>query len=287
MSSSDESYGTVNLRRERARELEVLRHNYRQHREGLVRMITDAPSEHLASEYARLVAEIDRAIGKLDELEGLAATAVSPLPMPSQHEPAKPHGDPLRSRTEPGSHPLVNAPAQNAFDETGPPLPGAEPRSRVALILVATLVALGLIGWLIWRASSDRGAERPIVEEEVTATDAPVAEDPQPAEPVAAELGASPESHDYGVVSKGTRATRQFEIANNTEEPMSIQVARSACRCLYYEHAPVIPPRGKETLTVTIDGARAKAGALREQVRISSKSDAAIATTVDVIATVR
>lgn len=285
--SGDDSFGTVNVRRERAREIEVLRHHYRQHREALTRMTADAPTEHLASEYGRLIVEIDRALGKLDELEGLAGTTVSAIPTPPQHEPAKPHGDPLRSRTEPGTRPLVPAPDAGAYADPGtPPLPGSEPRSRVALILVAAVVALALIGWLIWRASSDRN-ERPLVDDVSTAAPVVTQSDIAPAEPVAADLAASPESHDYGTVAKGTRATRQYEIANNTEEPVSIEVARSACRCLYYEHAPVIPPRAKETLTITIDGARAKAGQLREEIRVVAKSDPTVATTVDVIATIR
>ena len=70
-----EDFGTINVKRgERAREIEVLRQHYRQHREALARMIADAPTEHLAAEYQRLVIEIDRALGKLNELEGMAAT---------------------------------------------------------------------------------------------------------------------------------------------------------------------------------------------------------------------
>jgi hypothetical protein len=88
-------------------------------------------------------------------------------------------------------------------------------------------------------------------------------------------------------VRKGTRATRQYEIANTTDEPISIALARSACRCLYYEHAPVVPPKAKESITVTIDGARAQVGTLRESIRVSSKADPAVGTSLDVIATVR
>ena len=68
---------------------------------------------------------------------------------------------------------------------------------------------------------------------------------------------------------------------------MSIQVARSTCRCLYYEHAPVIPPKAKETLTITVDGAKAKAGALSETVRITKKGDPTVAASVEVSATIQ
>ena len=285
-----DDFGTVNLRHgDRGRELEVLRRHYRQHREALERMTADAPTEHLATEYQRLITEIDRALGKLDELDNLATSPafVPPPPAPPQPHRTPPVDPALRSRTEPGLRPLATNPAAEHFDDGAASVDGAGPRSRVALILVVAAVALGLIGWLIWRASSDRTPERPVVTEAVPSTIA-TQSDVAPAEPVAsAELSATPASHDYGTIRKGTRATRQFELANNTDEPMTIQVARSTCRCLYYEHAPIVPPKAKEMLTVTIDGARAKSGALHEQVKVSSKSDPSVGTSIDVIATVR
>jgi hypothetical protein len=279
---SDE-FGTVSLRRgERAREIEVMRQHYRAHREALARMTADAPTDRLAMEYQRLIGEIDSALMKLNELE------------PTSSAPA---GNP-RLKTEPGMRPLVTTPIADVV-ETGPPadLPplDEEPRSRVPLILGAMLLALVLIGWLVWRASSDRGAGAGVVEETTASTS--TASDTTDvttaaattAAPIAAEvpIAVSPASHDYGVIRKGTRATRQFEVANNSEEPISIAVARSTCRCLFYEHAPVIPPKAKETLTVTIDGAKAKAGELRENVKISLKHDASVSTTVSVNATIQ
>ena len=110
----------------------------------------------------------------------------------------------------------------------------------------------------------------------------------EPAPPVrVASLQIEPVSHDYGVVRKGTRAARQFEIVNTTDAPMTIAVARSNCRCLYYDYADVVPPKGRETLTVTIDGAKADAGPLRESVRVSSERDPAAETTFDVTATIQ
>jgi uncharacterized protein (DUF2141 family) len=43
----------------------------------------------------------------------------------------------------------------------------------------------------------------------------------------------------------------------------------------------------KESLTVTIDGAKAKAGALSETVRITKKGDPTVAASVDVSATIQ
>ncbi len=290
MSSDD--FGTINARRgERAREIEVMRQHYRQHRDALQRMSADAPTEHLASEYQRLIVEIDRSLVKLEELEG--KTAMPPTAPPA-HEPAKPHGDPLAAQRR-STHPAMRGLDHELAEPPAiPPAEGMdEERSRLPLIIGAAVVALALIAWLIWRAS-----DRPVVEEQpvavATATDTvepgtDVADDTiSPAgAPIPTEIVASPDTHDFGVIRKGTRATRQYEISNTTDEPVSIVVARSACRCLYYEHAPVIPPKAKETLTVTIDGGKAKAGELREAVKISKKGDPGVTASVEVNATIQ
>jgi hypothetical protein len=279
-----DDFGTINVSRgERAREIEVLRQHYRQHREALARMTVDAPTEHLAVEYQRLIVEIDRALGKLNELEG--AAAAPPTPPPPAH---------ARLKTEPGLRPLVSTMMDDDASEPPAPRdlpPGEEQRSRVPLILAAMLVALVLIGWLVWRASSDRGDAPLIAETDTSATstaaDTSLEDAPPTATTAASFLTVAPASHDYGIIRKGTRATRQFEIANSSNEPLSVEVARSTCRCLYYEHAPVIPPKAKETLTVTIDGAKAKAGDLSETVRITKKGDASVVANVEVSATIQ
>ena len=184
----------------------------------------------------------------------------------------------------PGSRPLVTTPD---YEEPMTTSPGSGP--RVLLIVGAALVALVLVAWLVWRASSDRPPAAGTVVEETTATVEPETTTTAPVTvaEVADALTVTPPSRDYGLVRKGTRVTRQYEIANNSEEPISITVARSACRCLYYEHAPVIPPKAKESVTVTVDGAKAPVGTLRESLRVTAKSDPAIGTSFDVIATVR
>ena len=256
-----DDFGTVNVSRaERAREIEAIRQRYARHREALQRLAADAPNEHLATEYRRVMGEIDAALLKVNDLE--------------------PGGDL-------GMRPIVN---------TAPVIDDDEPRSgsgsRVALIAVAALIALGAIGWLIWKASSDRAEPGAIVEQttttETTTTAAPatvVEETPLPA--ADSVLTATPPSHDYGTIRKGTRATRQFEIANSSDQPVSVQVARSACRCLFYEYAEVVPPKGKETITVTVDGARAKAGALNETVKVTGRKDPSLATSFDVTANIQ
>jgi hypothetical protein len=192
----------------------------------------------------------------------------------------------------PGARPLVSTPTFEEPMETAHP--GGGP--RVLLLLGAAVIALALIGWLIWRASSDRPPASGTVVEETATTATSATAEPEttttaPATiaevPAANALTITPASRDYGLVRKGTRVTRQYEIANNTEEPIGISLSRSACRCLYYEHAPVIPPKAKESVTVTVDGAKAKAGTLHETIKVTAKSDASVGTSFDVIATVR
>ena len=264
-----EEFGTVNVgRNDRAREIEIIRQQYRKHRDTLAALSADAPTEHLAAEYRRLVREIDVAFAKLDELEGRGPSDTNPVPLE-------------RQRTEPGRRPLVGPPAVEADEVSAP---GS---MRVAGILLAGLVVLGVIGWLIWRAASDERPVPPVVTEQ---TDTSATEEETPVAPVPAApagLSAEPPSHDYGTIRKGTRATRQFEIVNATDQPITVEVARSECRCLYYDYVSLVPPKGKETVTVTVDGAKAKAGVLRETIEVKSKSDPAAATTLDITATIQ
>lgn len=270
----NEEFGTVNVRRgDRAREIEVMRQQYRRHREALTNMIADAPTEHLATEYTRLLRDIDAAMHKLDEIDPHAPVAGGSATRPIEAQPAK---------TDPGRRPLVAPPAvQTIPDDTGQ---GA--RSRVAMIIGAGILVLAAIFWLLWRAGSDERPMTPIATEQVDTAAEPVAETATEA-PVPNPLTAEPAAHDYGAIRKGTRAARQFEVANNTDQPISIEVARSACRCLFYDYAPVVPPRGKETVTVTVDGSRAKSGTLTEALRVTSKADPSVATTLNVTATVQ
>src|ERR1043166_8514036 len=65
-----DDFGTVNVSRaDRAREIDEMRQQFRRHRESLQQLAADAPTERFASEYNRLIAEIDAAMAKVDELE--------------------------------------------------------------------------------------------------------------------------------------------------------------------------------------------------------------------------
>jgi hypothetical protein len=247
---SDPDFGTVSARRaDHAREIEVLR----KHRESLVKMLADVDAQ-------------------IHELE---------LSVPDT----------------PGSRPLVTTTDYAEYDDTIPPTqPGGG--LRVILILGAAFLGLALIGWLIWRASSDRpAATGTVIEETATAAEetgttalatAPESEPVATTAPAAAAtMRITPRSHDYGLVRKGTRATRQFQFTNTSDDPVTIAVSRSSCRCLYYEYEALVPPKASESITVTVDGAKAKAGTLRETIKVTAKANPAIGTSFDVIATVR
>jgi hypothetical protein len=252
-----DDFGTVNVRRgERAREIELLRQHYGEHRQALEKLAGEAPTEYLAGEYQRLIRDIDSALAKIDEISGTPA---------------------------PGSRPLVTPPStgSDAGEGAGAPL-----SSRIIMIVVAGVIVLAIIGYLIYRASGDRGrattTTAAITETTVPATIAPVT----PA-PSAAGLTASPVVLDYATIRKGTRATRQVEITNNTDAPVTIKVSRSQCKCLFYEYKDTIAPKKKETITATVDGARAKAGTLQETIDVTSKTDPSVTTSFQVTATIK
>jgi Protein of unknown function (DUF1573) len=268
---SDE-FGTVNVRKgERGREIEAIRQQYRHHRDALVRMVADAPTEHLAAEYQRLIRDIDASIVKLDEIEGRPSSAASSA----------------------GSRPLVTSPSaepDTIVDEIPPDISQpAQQSSRVLMIVIAGVIVLAAIVWLLWRASGDRNK---VVEQPTTVT-TPVVETTAPAPattpaPVAttAVLKITPAAANYGAIRKGTRSVRQFSIENTSAAAVPVKLARSTCRCLFYDYTERVPAHGKETITVTIDGARAKAGALHESIQVTSKNDPAVVAQFDVNATI-
>lgn len=290
---NEDEFGTINVRREeRMREIEALRQHYREHRTTLARLAAEAPTERLAAEYRRLIGDIDVSLAKIDELEpppvhpddpAMAATVpgrtvpgVPRTAAPSVSPAAPPH--PALRGASPADQPLAD---RVDYDETVAVAPSSG-GSRMLLIGVVALVALGVIGWLVWRAMSDRKNDHaaivdtaPVVEP-ATPDAAPTETAPSRAARSSAPLVVSPASQDYGTIHKGTRATRQFEVANNSDAAVTIQIERSACRCLYYEYNGNIAAHGKETVTVTVDGAKAKAGQLAESLRVTTKKDPAV-----------
>lgn len=85
-------------------------------------------------------------------------------------------------------------------------------------------------------------------------------------------LSASRSSVDFGTVIKGRRVSRRVTIANDGDVPATIEVARSACRCLFYRHDGTVPAHGTAQLTVTLDGARAARGTLDEWITVRASS---------------
>lgn len=259
---SDE-WNTVNIRPGKGgvlREIDLLRRRYHEHRTTLERLATDAPTEHLAGRYRELIAELDASMARIADLE-MGGTE----PPPPPRSPAS---------TQP-----IAAPYDMVEPERGQrPL-------RLFLLLAAGIAAVALLGWLAWSRAGGESAPpepvrtTPVVETTATApvTDPPLAEDPMTIQPAA---------HDYGSVGRGARAARQFEIANNTDEPLAIQVRRAECRCLWFEYADTIPPRGTATLTVTVDGSKAPPGPLRQRVDIVSATDPGVAATFEVTAAI-
>jgi len=271
-----DDFGTVNLRKgERGREIEAVRTQYRHHREALVRMVADAPTEHLAVEYQRLIRDIDNAIVKLDELEGRSTNA-----------PAA---------TTAGTRPLVFTPddeRDTLVTDNVPPATGdASHSSRVMMIVVAGVIVLAAIVFLLWRASGDHNnskvVEQPTATTPVVDTAAPAPATAPVTVPTTAVLRITPAAANYGTIRKGTRAVRQYSIENTSAAEVPMKIARSNCRCLYYDYTERVPAHGKETITVTIDGARAKAGTLHETVQVTSKNDPAVTAQFDVNATIQ
>ena len=276
-----DDFGTVSVRRgDRGREIERLRQHYRQHRDALVSMSSEAPTEALAAEYQRLIGDIDTALAKLDELEGRTAAG---------------EGAGAPPRTEPGSRPLVTPPPP-PYESAAASTPG---NSRLLLIVVAGVIVLGIIGYLIYRASGDRrhsATTTAITESTVTTATAPstiepVTPAPASATPAGGALAVNPAIADYGTIRKGARAVRQLEVTNNSAEPLVIKVSRSQCKCLFYEYDDkhAIAPKGKETLTVAVDSSRpgAKVGALQETIDVTSKKDPSVTASFQVSATIK
>ena len=280
-----DDFGTVSAKKgDRSREIGRLRDHYKNHRETLSGLMGDAPSEQLANGYQRLIGEIDIAVRKLDELESKATPVSTPAPLVDTNPAIRPGTRP--GATAPGNRPLVRPHEPMA----SPPVASRNPRAVIVMMIIAAVVVLGAIAYLVWKPRTN---PRPIVEQPVTtAPTSTISESTATNPPTipaasAASIKVAPALADYGTIRKGTRAVRQFEVTNSSGGPIEIQVARSSCKCLFYDYKAKIAPNGKETITVTIDGARAKVGTLQEQVNVTAKGDPSVNASFTVQATIR
>lgn len=301
-----DDWSTVNAGRDKmTRELELLRQRYRMHREAVAGLIDDAPSEALAKRYEEMIVEIDASLEKLKELD-------SPPPSPKRTAPGT-GPQPLRtgapaaaaaataagstaSMAQPPPHPaLAGSSAARSWDSytvdrTATPASSSESNSplRALAIILAGVAILGLLGFFAWRALSgddEPDSPPPIVREETPADAAePLGEPGAAGAPAAAAITITPAAQDYGVIRKGTRASRTFQIRNGTDRPVALQMARSQCRCLWFEYPDLIPASESATLTVIVDGAKARRGALRETIAVTASADPNIKAALQVIA---
>ncbi|HVR44921.1 MAG TPA: DUF1573 domain-containing protein [Thermoanaerobaculia bacterium] len=244
------------------REIEVLRKQYSDHRSTLERLALDAPTEHLASRYRELIAELDASMAKIADLEmgGAAVAEGAGWPDESEREPLPPGT----------SH-----------------LPAPRGERRTLLVAFAGLFLLAVLALLAWNWIA--GGEPETLDPSPAPASGTIAETPPPRieEAITPPLAISPPSHDYGTIRRGARAARQFEIANNTDRTLPIQLRRSDCRCLWFEYADTIPPRGTTTLTVTVDASKAPPGPLRETVEVATTSAPEAVETFEVTALVQ
>jgi hypothetical protein len=253
-----DDWNTVNIRPGTGvlREIDVLRRRYADHRSTLERLAADAPTEHLARRYRQLIGELEASMARIAELE--------------MGRPDDPDAE-----LDDGQDPRWSEPAAA--------VPLDEDRSRRALpkilVTLAVLFIVGVVGLFVWNWIRGVEPDDPAVIVESSEQEPMIEPDP-----MAFSLSATPDQQSYGELRRGTRAVRQFEIANNTDQTLPISVLRSDCRCLWFEYADTIPPRGTTTLTVTVDGAKAPVGTLRETVQIVSKTDPPVTIAVEVVA---
>lgn len=274
-----EDWNTINLSREQAvgREIEHLRARYLQHMATLEKLITEAPTDHLAGEYERVRQEVELSLHKLNELE--SGIPVARPAIPKSAVPAASAGTSAKPKR----------PEDDPFYQTNPSvlLQRDSPLRALAIVLIGFLV-LSLSGYFFWRYLQGRPGGRSDARTSTASSSAPEETATlQEMAPVASTgFTISPPSQDFGRIRRGTRATRQFELTNNTDAEIPLAVSRSNCKCLWFEYVP-LPPGGTTTLTVTIDATRAPKGTLRETVRVSSKTDPKVSENLEVTAVIQ
>jgi hypothetical protein len=274
-------------RRTRSREIAALRRRYAEHREALGKLMADAPTDRLAQSYARVRAEVEDAISKIDEIEGAAPGGLSPLGAAaiaaSATEAPPPTHPALRGANDsrPGDDPLT-------IDQELLRDPVPEQNSRrmaPALVIAGILVLLLLLAFGLWRFMGREAPGRDRIVEETPVTPVEAIETATP-EPPPSPLAFAPESFDFGVVAKGTRKAQRFTVTNNTDAPVAPRLGRSECRCLWFQNPELIAAGASGVVTITVDGARAAVGPLVETVQISDREKRDVTGTVEIRAQV-
>lgn len=279
------------------REVDRLRGVYRDHAETLSRLAASSPSKQLARRYQELIAEINKAIVGLDEVdpdviarrsaERPIVTSDPVIPEPTPPPPREPAPD--QRRQAPPERPILSsytvaAPEPEADDGTV---------LRVALIIGLAIVILGVLALFVWKFSGDRPpAGKPEPETTATASPGATPADDEPVTPAPEPkpeslLGVAPQQQDFGVIAKGTSAVRTFELSNRGKSALTLDISRSKCRCLWYDPPRELPAGGRGTLTVRVDGSRAPAGPLAESIEITAKGEPRAVVVVEITADVK
>jgi hypothetical protein len=259
------------------REIERLKAVYRQHADALAALASSAPTKALARKYSELIGDINRSILGLDDPGALARRSTSERPLPPP-EPAVAATPPPASKSprSVSNIPLRTAPGVYAADAVSE----KSAIGRIALILGLAIILICVLAFFVWRFGGEPRTEpEPAVE--VTSPEPSAASAPLPG------LRVSPEAQDYGVVYKGTRVAKSFEIANTRDSDLTIEIERSECRCLWFDHPQVVSAGGTVQLTIAVDGDLAPPGLLSEAVVISTKEPPRQATEVQITAQIR
>ncbi|MFA6957821.1 MAG: DUF1573 domain-containing protein [Thermoanaerobaculia bacterium] len=276
------------------REVDRLRSVYRDHAETLSKLASTSPSKQLARRYQELIADINKAIVGLDEVDPAVIARKSaehpivppePAPAAAPAPPASPAA--AEQRHEPPERPVLSS----TYTASAPAAEGEDGTLlRIAMIIGLAIVLLGVLALFVWKFSG----ERPPAAETQPAPP-PIAAPPPNEEPVtpapepkpASSLAVSPQQQDFGVIAKGTSAVRTFEITNTSKSALSLEISRSKCRCLWYDPPKSLPAGGRGTLTIRVDGSRAPAGLLSETVEISGKGHRDAVAVIEITAEVK
>jgi len=246
-----------------------LRARHMAHRDTLTKLAAEAPTAQLGEAYLRLRGEVEASLARLMDAES--------------------RGDIMDVLKDPAT-------TETSFDGTfnderfpSPLPPAVKSGPRLALLGLIALVGVLLFAYFVYRyATTERGPS--LVEDQTssisdTATPPDGASTPQATPDTGLSIDA--QSYDFGIVPKGTRKAKSFQLQNLTTSAVKIKISRSDCRCLWFTHPPSITPEGKVTLTVTLDGGRAAKGKISETVKISAQHDPSLSTLISITADVQ